>query len=66
MIIIHPALSSDFLMFISGEPTIRILHPEGHINIQENHFQAPQENIDYLKSPAGFPLAQVNINFSIS
>eukprot|EP00088_Acartia_fossae_P059445 TRINITY_DN7056_c0_g1_i2.p1 TRINITY_DN7056_c0_g1~~TRINITY_DN7056_c0_g1_i2.p1 ORF type:complete len:712 (+),score=179.37 TRINITY_DN7056_c0_g1_i2:77-2137(+) len=46
----------------SGEPTIRLLHPEGHINIQENYFQAPQENIDYLKSPAGFPLAQVKLS----
>ena len=32
---------------------------DGGINIQDNYFQVPQENIDYLKAPSGFPQPQV-------
>lgn len=44
----------------SGEPTIRVLDPTG-VKIDENHFTVPQEGMDHLKPPRGFPLSQVKL-----
>ena len=44
----------------SGEPTIRVLDQEG-VKIDEAHFPVPQESMDHLKTPAGFPVTLVKL-----
>jgi len=44
----------------SGEPTIKVLDPEG-VKITENHFTVPHEGMDHLKSPSGFPVSLVKL-----